>query len=108
MNTNTEGIETMKIEPGYNRVFVERDERRKKEGGILLPEQFSINDSDTGMVVEVGQFDAKYDQFLADIRVGTRIIFAKDAGTPITIKNEEVGRMLFIPEIMGMIVDREA
>ena len=97
----------MKIYPGYNRVFVERDERRKKEGGIILPDQFTVNDSDTGTVKEVGQFDAKYDQFMSSSRSGTRVIFAKDAGTPITIRGKEIGRMLFIPEIMGFIVDND-
>lgn len=94
----------MKLRPGYNRILVVRDERRKKtEGGILLPDQLTFNDSDTGTVDAVFAYEQKFEELMEVVEIGTRVVFAKDAGTPVMVKGKEAGRMLFIPEILAIV-----
>ncbi len=94
----------MKIRPLHDRIIVERiDEEETSKGGILIPDTAREKPQE-GKVVAVGKGKVRDDGTLQklDVKKGDRVLFAKFAGTEVTLEDEE---HLIIPEddVLGIV-----
>jgi chaperonin GroES len=81
----------MKIKPLNDRVLVLReDEEQKSAGGIIIPDT-AKEKPQRGKVVAVGsgRIDKNGKRVPLEVKVGSRILFGKYAGTEIKIDNIE-------------------
>jgi chaperonin GroES len=81
----------MKIRPLHDRVLVKRiDEEEKTKGGIIIPDTAKEKPQE-GRVVAVGGGKVLEDGKTRplDVKAGDRILFAKYAGTEVTIEGDE-------------------
>jgi len=94
----------MNLKPLRDRVVVKRaKEQEKTKGGIVIPETAKENPAE-GEVIAVGTGKLMEDGSIKplDVKVGDRVIFAKYAGTEVTLEGEEY-LVLREEEILGII-----
>lgn len=94
----------MKVKPLHDRVLVKRlEEHEKTKGGIYIPDTAKEKPSE-GKVIAVGDGKRLEDGTIRklDVKEGDRVLFAKYAGTDITIEGEEYV-ILREEEILGII-----
>ncbi len=81
----------MKIRPLHDRILVKRiDEDEQTSGGIIIPDTAKEKPQE-GKVVAVGKGKVRDDGTLQklDVKKGDRVLFAKFAGTEVTLEDEE-------------------
>ena len=81
----------MKVRPLHDRIIVKRlEEEEKTKGGIIIPDTAKEKPIE-GKVIAVGDGKIKEDgtKIPLDLKKGDRVLFAKYAGTEITIDGEE-------------------
>ncbi len=81
----------MKIRPLQDRIIVKRiEEEETSKGGILIPDTAKEKPQE-GKVIAVGKGKIRDDGKLQklDVKKGDRVLFAKFAGTEVTLKGEE-------------------
>ena len=94
----------MKLKPLHDRVLVERlKEEEKTKGGIYIPETAKERPAE-GKIVAVGKGKIMEDGSMKplDVKVGNRVIFAKYAGTEVTVEGEEY-TIMREEEILGVV-----
>ncbi len=81
----------MKIRPLQDRIIVKRiEEQETSKGGIIIPDTAKEKPQE-GKVVAVGKGKIRDDGVVQklDIKKGDRVLFAKFAGTEVTLEDEE-------------------
>ncbi len=81
----------MKIRPLQDRIIVKRiGEEETSKGGIIIPDTAKEKPQE-GKVVAVGTGKIRDDGKLQklDVKKGDRVLFAKFAGTEVTLEDEE-------------------
>ncbi len=94
----------MKLKPMHDRVLVKRLEKEEKtKGGIYIPDSAKEAPAE-GKVVAVGEGKIMDDGSVKklDVKVGNRVIFAKYAGTEVTVEDEEY-LIMREEEILGVV-----
>ena len=94
----------MKLKPMHDRVLVKRLEKEEKtKGGIFIPDSAKEAPAE-GKVLAVGGGKIMDDGSIKklDVKVGDRVIFAKYAGTEITVEDEEY-LIMREEEILGVV-----
>ncbi|MBI3449427.1 MAG: co-chaperone GroES [Acidobacteria bacterium] len=94
----------MKVKPLYDRVLIKRLEASEKvKGGIIIPDTAKEKPME-GKVVAVGsgKLDDNGKRVPMEVKVGSKILFGKYAGTEIKIDDEE-HIILREDEILGII-----
>ena len=95
----------MNLKPLHDRVIVQRlEEDDKTKGGIYIPDSAKEKPSE-GKIIAVGSGKILEDGSVRklDVKVGDRVLFAKYAGTDVTVGGEEY-IILREEEILGVIV----
>lgn len=93
-----EGVCYMNIKPIGKRVLVKLvKEEKKTSGGIILPGAIDKEQPNIGNVIAVGT-----DKELAEIKVGQKVIYSKNAGTEIK-DNDEKYLILNIEDVLAVI-----
>ena len=95
----------MKLKPLHDRVIVQRlEEDEKTKGGIYIPDSAKEKPSE-GKIIAVGSGKILEDGSIRklDVKVGDRILFAKYAGTDVTVEGDEY-IILREEEILGVVV----
>ena len=94
----------MKLKPLHDRVIVQRlEEDEKTKGGIYIPDSAKEKPSE-GKVIAVGGGKIMDNGSVRklDVKVGDRVLFAKYAGTDVTVGGEEY-IILREEEILGIM-----
>ncbi len=94
----------MKLKPLHDRVVIQRvDEENKTKGGIIIPDSAKEKPSE-GKIVAVGGGKILEDGSVKklDVKVGDRVLFAKYAGTDVTIGGEDF-IIMREEEILGVV-----
>jgi chaperonin GroES len=94
----------MKVRPLYDRVILKRIEVQEKlKGGIIIPDTAKEKPME-GKVIAVGagKLDDDGKRIPLEVKVGSRVLFGKYAGTEIKINDEE-HVILREDEILGII-----
>ncbi len=94
----------MNLKPLHDRVIVKRLEGEEKtKGGIYIPDSAQERPAE-GEIVAAGKGKVMEDGSVKklDVKVGDRVIFAKYAGTEITVENEEL-LIMREEEILGVV-----
>lgn len=94
----------MKLKPLRDRVVVKRaQEREKTKGGIVIPETAKETPAE-GEVIAVGTGKLMENGSVKplNVKVGDRVIFAKYAGTEVTLDGDEY-LVMREEEILGIV-----
>ena len=96
----------MKFRPLHDRVLLQRVERDDKTpGGVIIPETAQEKPIE-GKVIAVGNGsrDEQGNTIPLDVKAGDRVLFAKWAGTEVTMDGEDF-LVMKESDIMGIVED---